>query len=134
MSFSSFYRLSSHAVFTNKAKSILQLKQTYNDKRWGLPGGSPEPGETVNEALIRECREELGIDVEIEYLSGIYYHSEFNSHVFIFKCKSFNDTTIKLSAEHSEYKYFEINDLSEIQKIRVLDCLNYNGNVISRKF
>ena len=57
MSFEDQFRLSSHAVITNDHGHILQLKQTYGDKRWGLPGGALEPGETIHEALFRECLE-----------------------------------------------------------------------------
>jgi 8-oxo-dGTP diphosphatase len=31
--------------------------------RWELPGGRVEPGESVADAVIRECREELAVDV-----------------------------------------------------------------------
>lgn len=31
--------------------------------RWELPGGQVEPGESARDALIRECREELAVDV-----------------------------------------------------------------------
>ncbi|MGH3794999.1 MAG: (deoxy)nucleoside triphosphate pyrophosphohydrolase [Pseudonocardiaceae bacterium] len=31
--------------------------------RWELPGGQVEPGESAREALVRECREELAVEV-----------------------------------------------------------------------
>ncbi|MBB3663847.1 MULTISPECIES: (deoxy)nucleoside triphosphate pyrophosphohydrolase [Prauserella salsuginis group] len=32
---------------------------------WELPGGRVEPGESETEALVRECHEELGVDVTV---------------------------------------------------------------------
>ena len=39
--------------------------------QWSLPGGRVETGETLREALLREVREETGIDVEVDGLIGV---------------------------------------------------------------
>ncbi len=39
--------------------------------RWTLPGGRVEPGESLREALVREVREEAGIDVDGDALIGV---------------------------------------------------------------
>ena len=124
MAFNDTFRISSHGVIFNDAGQILLLKATYGDCSWGLPGGALEPGETIHQALLRECLEELGVSVSIEYLSGVYYHSAFNSQA----CK------ITLSDEHSEYAYFDIDSLSEVQKQRVQQCAKFDGTVVSDRF
>ena len=132
MSYSDTFRVSVHGVITNNKRQVLQLKTTYNGNRWGLPGGSIEAGETIYEALERECREELGKKVKILYLSGIYYHTRHNSYAMIFRCEMPGGTEIKLSSEHSDYKFFNLKDLEPVQKKRVGDCLKFNGKVVSR--
>jgi 8-oxo-dGTP diphosphatase len=134
MGYHDFYRLSAHGVFTNPEGKILLLKATYGDKRWGLPGGGFDPGETVHETLIRECKEELGVDIEIFYMSGMYFHEAYQSHTCIFKCEMKNNSSIQLSSEHSEFKYFALEELGEVQRIRVTDCLQFDGTIKSRKF
>lgn len=133
MSFNDTFRLSAHGVLVKNHK-VLQLKATYGKLDWGLPGGALEPGETIHQALLRECEEELGFSVQVEYLSGVYYHSHYNSQVFIFKVKAPENYCISLSSEHSEFDFFAPESLNPIQNRRILDCINFDGMVKSEKF
>lgn len=145
MGFDDTYKLSAHAVITNDEGAVLQLRATYADKTWGLPGGALDLGETIHEALYRECKEELGREVVIDYLSGVYYHRVYNSHVFIFRAHlkacgvnangvGNGNGDFTLSSEHSAFDYFPLADLSPVQRVRVQHCLQFNGEVQSAKF
>lgn len=134
MGFNDFYRFSVHAVIANAEGKILQLRSTYGDGSWGLPGGGVEPGETIHEAITRECKEELGVNVLVSHMTGLYYHKHYNSQVCIFRCELPDGVDICLSSEHSAFKWFEPSELSHVQQLRVRDALEYNGSVISRTF
>ena len=42
----------------------LLLQRRGDNGLWGLPGGSVEPGESVADAVVREVREETGLELE----------------------------------------------------------------------
>lgn len=62
-------RITPRAVIIKETEILLQHKQ-YEDgsERHVLPGGSIEPGETLEQALIRECEEEIGTTIIVERL------------------------------------------------------------------
>lgn len=54
---------------------------------WEFPGGKCEPGETPGHAVVRECREELGVEVEalvkLAVVRHAYSHFKIVLHVFV---------------------------------------------------
>ncbi|MBP1964221.1 NUDIX hydrolase [Paenibacillus aceris] len=134
MGFNDTFRFGVHAIATNSEVHVLMLKRTYGNMGWSLPGGGVDPGETIHQALLRECHEELGIVVHNVVLTGFYYHSNINAQVGIFRCDIPENEQIKLSSEHSEYKWAHISELSEVQRIRAIDAMEFQGQVISRAF
>ncbi|MBH0173474.1 NUDIX domain-containing protein [Fictibacillus sp. 23RED33] len=128
------FRFGSHAMVFNAENKVLLLKRTYGNKGWSLPGGAVDPGETIHQALFRECREELGINVIDPVLTGLYYHRSINTHAAIFRCMISEDAEIILSSEHSDFEWVDIAELSESQQIRAQDALDFQGQVFSRAF
>ena len=60
-------------VFSNRG--ILLQKRSGVTYRgfWGLPGGHVEPDESIKDALIREVKEEVGLEVTIVKKLGVYH-------------------------------------------------------------
>ncbi|MET8540299.1 NUDIX domain-containing protein [Kitasatospora sp. NPDC004799] len=59
------------AVVTDAEGRLLLIHKTDNDL-WALPGGGHDIGESVADTVIREVREETGVDVEVASVVGLY--------------------------------------------------------------
>lgn len=64
------------ALVTNEEGKILLVKSPW--RGWEYPGGLIEPGETFQQALKREVREEAGVEIEITGFVGICKNVEKN--------------------------------------------------------
>lgn len=59
------------AIVRNDAGEILLIRRS-DGGTWDLPGGAVEPGETPAAAVLREVREETGLDVRIVCVAGVF--------------------------------------------------------------
>ncbi len=53
---------------------------------WEFVGGKVEPGETKEQALVRECREELAVTVAVqdEFMSLVHEYPDITIHLTVF--------------------------------------------------
>ena len=66
-------RLAASAVVIDPRRGVLLVKQGRTRHDWELPGGKVKKAEFLVDGLLREVREETGIDVEAQRLIGIFY-------------------------------------------------------------
>ena len=112
-------------MFRRKIKSDGTVKEYYV-----IPGGGLEEGETLEENVIRELREEFNVDIEVVKFLGTEEYDDTIANYFL--CKIVSGTP-KLSGEELERmtheNYYEIRyiDLKEI------DCYDINAKDIIKK-
>jgi len=58
-------------IFDDSRQRVLLTRRTDNG-RWCLPGGGMDPGESAEEACVREVLEETGLRVRVTRLIGVY--------------------------------------------------------------
>ena len=105
----SLFSIAAFAVIFNESGQVLMCHRSDMDM-WNLPGGGVENGELPIEAVIREVKEETGLDVEIEKLSGIYGKQYKDELVFTFICRIVGGE-LTTSSESSELRFFPVNSL-----------------------
>jgi 8-oxo-dGTP diphosphatase len=106
------------AVIFDKHKNIFLVKSTYQRFHpWGLPGGSLEYGEHPEEAVIREVREETGLNVCIEKL--LLVNSWLPDRVGLYYLCRITGGTFHPTDEVSEFDYFPLEGLPDIKPIDV---------------
>jgi ADP-ribose pyrophosphatase YjhB (NUDIX family) len=60
-------------ILTRADGCVLLVHENYGRRRWSLPGGVVELGETPWEAAVREAREEVGVEVNIRHLAAVCF-------------------------------------------------------------
>ncbi len=74
---------------------------------WEFVGGKTEPGETAEQALIRECMEELGVTVEPEgiYMDIVHEYPDIQIHLILFNAHITEGTPVLI--EHNDMRWIK---------------------------
>lgn len=122
-------KLGAAAVIQDEAGRVLLVKHTYGKLNWELPGGATEPNESVEQTVVREVREETGLDVVAERITGIYYDPDHDMHHFVFRCHKQDESVVPRPdvAEISTLGYWSVDALprpiSDFTVRRIQDAL-----------
>lgn len=90
-------------------ESVLLIKRR-DVPVWVLPGGGIEEGESGEDAIIRECKEEIGVQVEVVRLVATYTGGFFIKPVYLFECKVVTGLIFP-GIEAKEASYFPLTNL-----------------------
>lgn len=97
-------------------KKYILLVYRGNHKDWSFPKGHAESGESITETVIREIKEECGIDCEIlkELTPNKYFNTKTNeetvTHMYLFKPKSFD---IQQEHEGDKVEWIPIDEVKD---------------------
>jgi 8-oxo-dGTP diphosphatase len=97
-------------VFIRRDESILLVKQNYGRQFWSMPGGVVEPDESIDQAAIREVKEETGLDVQIKRVIGLYSQPAAGGLAVTFEGVAIGGT-LNPANEISECRYFPLDHL-----------------------
>lgn len=82
---------------------------------WEFVGGKVEPGESLQSALIRECREELAVTVSVGdiFMTLIHKYPDITVRLTLFNASIIDGTIQKL--EHNDIRWITIEEIDDYQ-------------------
>lgn len=133
------HALGAACVIVDGSGSVLLVKHTYGRLNWELPGGISEVGESAEQTALREAREELGVAVVLEGLSGVYWEPTWRGvggHHFAFLSRIGDGATPRAADAHeiADLRWCAPDDLprpiSDFTVQRITDALTGGRAVI----
>lgn len=111
-------RNSVNLIITNEENKILLVRRSDNKEveqgMWSIPGGRVEKNEAFEDALLREIREELGVDIlEYAYFKS-YFIGGLDPIIAVYFHGKINSNTIIINHEASSYSWFKEKDIHSL--------------------
>jgi ADP-ribose pyrophosphatase YjhB (NUDIX family) len=103
------FQLGAFALIFDSDGAILLCHRRDLDA-WNLPGGRVEQGESPWDAVVRETREEVGLQVEVDRLAGAYFKPDQAEVVFSFVCRMVTGE-LTTSEEADDVRFFPLDAL-----------------------
>jgi ADP-ribose pyrophosphatase YjhB (NUDIX family) len=110
-------KVGAHAAVFDAGGRILLVRRA-DDGKWCLPCGWVEPNESPEETVVREAREETGLEVEVVRLIGVYTrransgHGPHSAIAIGYLCEA-RGGRFALSHEIREVGYYRIEDVAD---------------------
>lgn len=83
---------------------------------WELPGGKPDPDETIDATARREAREESGLSVTITGVAGVGEGNIAGVHVALLILESrTRGTKVTLSDEHDDFRWLPLEQIASLK-------------------
>jgi 8-oxo-dGTP diphosphatase len=107
------FTVTAGALIFNDAGQILLLKHRFRaGSGWGLPGGFLEEGEQPLDALKRELREEIGLEVESAEVFAVRSFKKPRQVEVLFRCRA-NSEVKPQAMEVERAEWFSIESLPD---------------------
>jgi 8-oxo-dGTP diphosphatase len=119
-------RMTGEAVILDASGKVLLVKQGEKGRGWELPGGKVKKRESLPDAVVREVKEETGVDVLPEQLLGVFFIPSLNIYDFVVRCRLIrhDDELTANPPETIEVKYFGIDRLPKKISGFTIDRIN----------
>ena len=118
--FSPKHSASGCIIRSGKKVLFLQRKpKNYGETVWAIPAGKIEQGESPEQALKREVKEETDLDLENFYQLKKYeirlHKKNYDFTYFLFEANIPENSKVKISDEHINYKWVDIDKVNELE-------------------
>ena len=101
------------AAIVDETGRLLLVKENYDRRRYSVPGGAVEDGESPLDAVLRETLEEAGVVVAIDHVIGVYRLVS-GLTVTLFRCSIANGApALPESGEIAEVGWFRPDGIPE---------------------